>query len=221
MSGYVSTIYDEKVRPKTAYPFELCAHLVQRFQISKKAKILDVGCGRGDFLEAFQAQGLEASGIDREPSAASVAPSVAVKYCDLEKDTFPFADGTFDVVFSKSVLEHLFNPEKFLLECKRILKPGGRIILMTPDWVSQMKIFFDDYSHRQPYTVTGVKDALEIFGFKETQAELFYQLPVLWRYPALKILSRILQWVVPVTTKSRIKFIRWSIELMVLGTGVK
>ena len=221
MSDYVSTIYNEKVRPKTAYPLELCAHLVQRFNIPKKAKILDVGCGRGDFLEAFQTQGLEASGIDREPSAASVAPSVAVKYCDLEKDTFPFADGTFDVVFSKSVLEHLFNPEKFLLECRRILKPGGRIVLMTPDWVSQMKIFFDDYSHRQPYTVTGVKDVLDIFGFKETQAGLFYQLPVLWRYPALKILSRILQWVVPVTTKSRIKFIRWSVELMVLGTGVK
>jgi hypothetical protein len=84
-----------------------------------------------------------------------------------------------------------------------------------------MKIYFDDHTHRQPYTVTGVSDLLKIKGFQDVHAELFYQLPVLWKYPALKILSHILQWTVPVTTKSKIKFIRWSIELMVLGTGIK
>lgn len=92
---------------------------------------------------------------------------------------------------------------------------------MTPDWTSTMKIFFDDYTHRQPYTAAGAKDLLDIFGFLETRADIFYQLPVLWRYSALKIVSRILQVFVPVTAKSRIKFIRWSVELMVLATGVK
>ena len=48
---------------------------------------------------------------------------------------------------------------------------------MTPDWISQMKIFFDDYTHRQPYTVTAVKDILNIFGFREVNSEIFYQLP--------------------------------------------
>jgi 2-polyprenyl-3-methyl-5-hydroxy-6-metoxy-1,4-benzoquinol methylase len=129
--------------------------------------------------------------------------------------------GSFDVIFSKSVIEHLFDPSKFVSECRRVLKPGGRIIVMTPDWGSTMKIFFDDYSHRQPYTATALKDLLDVFGFYKTHAELFYQLPVLWKYPALKAVSRILQFMVPVTAKSKIKFIRWSVELMVLGTGVK
>ncbi len=221
MPGYVNTIYNMAVRPKTQYPYELCSYLVQRFQIPEQARILDAGCGRGDFLDGFVRLGLQASGIDREPSSAVVGRPSTVRYCDMENDVFPFEDCTFDAIFSKSVLEHLFDPESFLKECKRVLRPGGRLILMTPDWISQMKIFYDDYSHRQPYTVTGVKDVLDIFGFKATHAELFYQLPVLWRYPALKIVSRILQRVVPVTSKSEMKFIRWSVELMVLGTGIK
>ena len=93
--------------------------------------------------------------------------------------------------------------------------------MMTPDWPSMMKIFFDDYSHRQPYSRTALKDLLEMFKFQGVSVEIFYQLPVLWRYPALKLVSRILQWVVPVTVKSPVKFIRWSVELMILGTGLK
>ena len=92
---------------------------------------------------------------------------------------------------------------------------------MTPDWVSQMKTFFDDYTHRQPYTVSAVKDIMGIFGFKNAESEFFYQLPILWKYPALKIVSCILRLFVPVTAKSNIKFIRWSSELMILGNGVK
>lgn len=183
--------------------------------------LLDVGCGRGDFLKGFKGLGLDARGIDCEKSHSRISRDIDVKYSDIEKSPFPFDDEMFDVVFSKSVIEHLFDPENFMKECRRVLKPCGRIIIMTPDWISQMKIFFDDYTHRQPYTVTGIGDILRIFGFKKTTAEIFYQLPVLWKYPVLKALSRLLALFVPVTTKSRIKFIRWSVELMILGTGVK
>jgi SAM-dependent methyltransferase len=219
--SYIETIYNENLRPITAYPDELIAHLCGRFQIPKGAKVLDVGCGRGDFLNAFKAYGLDAYGVDREPSGAKVAAGVEVRACDVEKSKFPFDDQSFDVVFSKSVIEHLIDPEFFIAESQRILKPGGRIIVMAPDWISQMKIYFDDHTHRQPYTVNAMRDLLTIKGFQDVESELFYQLPVLWRYPVLKVFSKILQWTVPVTTQSKIKFIRWSIELMVLGTGIK
>ncbi|MBF0595257.1 MAG: methyltransferase domain-containing protein [Candidatus Omnitrophica bacterium] len=220
MAGYIETIYDENVRPRTEYPQQLCAHLMSRFQIPRGARILDAGCGRGDFLNGFQLHGLEVFGVDAEPASVKVNGAV-VKCAELENGALPFTDNYFDVVFSKSVIEHLFNPEKFVSECRRVLKPGGRIIMMTPDWESTMKVFFDDYSHRQPYTRTALKDLLTMFKFREVSAEIFYQLPVVWRYPALKIVSRILQLIVPVTAKSPVKFIRWSVELMVLGTGIK
>lgn len=221
MSGYIETVYNEKIRPRTDYPEKLVAYLSSRFNIKESAKILDVGCGRGDFLIAFKAHGFHTYGIDRDPSGAKVDSRVEVISCELEKDPFPFEDQTFDVVFSKSVIEHLFIPEHFIAECRRVLKPGGRIIVMTPDWISQMKIFFDDHTHHQPYTATGAKELLDIFGFHETRSEIFYQLPILWRYPALKLVSRVLQMVVPVTMKPRNKFIRWSVELMILATGVR
>jgi len=213
MTGYLKTVYDEKKRPKTTYPAELASYLIKRYSIRRGSRFLDVGCGRGDFLDAFEKQGLDISGLDHE----SYTKDTRVRLCDLEKEAFPFREGEFDVVFTKSVIEHLFDPALFLTECKRVLKPGGRILILTPDWISQMKIFFDDYTHRQPYTTAGLKEAMEIFGFKEVQSELFYQLPVLWRVPALKIVSRFIQGVVPVTAKSSVKFIRWSVELMILG----
>jgi len=55
----------------------------------------------------------------------------------------------------------------------------------------------------------------------------FYQLPALWRYPGLKIFSKLLQIILStpnarkLTKTSGIKFFRWSVELMVLGSGVK
>lgn len=223
MGRYIDVIYNEKTRPLTDYPYRLCKYLFQRFKMKKGFKLLDVGCGRGDFLKGFNDLELDGYGLDNERSHSQILKNIEVKYSNIENEPFPFDDNMFDVVFSKSVIEHLFDPENFITECYRVLKPGvgGRIIIMTPDWISQMKIFFDDYTHRQPYTATAVKDTLNIFGFKKVSSELFYQLPVLWKYPMLKILSCILRLFVPATAKSRIKFIRWSVELMILGTGIK
>lgn len=221
MRSYIDVVYDEKVRPYTRYPLQLCNYLFQRFNMKKGDELLDVGCGRGDFLRGFKDLGLVAQGLDIEKSHSPILEDIELRCANFESEPFPFDSDMFDVVFSKSVIEHLFNPENFMRESYRVLKPGGRIILMTPDWISQMKIFFDDHTHRQPYTVASVKDILNIFGFREVSSVIFYQLPLLWRYPFLKILSRILRLFVPVTTKSRIKFVRWSVELMIQGTGIK
>ncbi len=219
--GYINTIYDEEVRPLTEYPFQLSKYLFHRFgmPIGMGSSLLDVGCGRGDLVRGFRTLGLNASGLDRERSQMHVG--LQVKYANIESELFPFNDEEFDMVFSKSLIEHLHNPGNFMRECFRILKPGGQIILMTPDWNSQARIFFDDYTHRQPYTVDAVKDILKIFGFRKVTSEIFYQLPILWKYPTLKIISNMLRLFIPVTRKSRIKFLRWSVELMILGTGVK
>lgn len=219
--NYISTIYDESLRPITSYPDELIAHLCKKLSIPRDARVLDLGCGRGDFINAFHRYGLRASALDIEPESAKIADGVELKKCDVEKQAFPFADNSFDLVFSKSVIEHLDRPDSFVEESYRVLRPGGRILIMVPDWVSQMKIYFDDHTHRQPYSAQAVQDLLKMKGFEAVQAEIFYQLPILWKYPMLKVLSRLLQCLVPVTARPSIKFIRWSIELMVLGEGVK
>ena len=169
------------------------------------AKLLDAGCGLGYFTEAFRELGIDAVGIDSE--------------IDFEKDEFPFKE-QFDVVFTKSVIEHLNKPDNFISEIYKVLKPGGRVVVMTPDWQSQMRIFYNDYTHVRPYDKDSLKYLLEVYNFKEAEAEKFYQLPILWKYPILKIISKFLQ-IFPVKGIHKNKFIRWSRELMVLAIAKK
>lgn len=221
MADYLKVIYNENIRPYTKYPSQLCNYLFQRFDMKKGDKLLDVGCGRGDFSKGFKDLGLEVFGLDIGKSQSEMLKDIEVRYINIENDRFPFNDETFDIIFSKSAIEHLRSLDNFIKENYRVLKPGGTVIVMTPDWQSQMCIFYNDYTHVHPYTCEALKNLLKIYGFREAKAELFYQLPVLWKYPWLKIFSKSLQLLGPVKKIYKNKFIRWSKELMVLGTGVK
>lgn len=211
--SYLNTMYNEEARPITDYPNQLVLHLRKRFNLS--GHVLDAGCGRGDFAMAFLQRGLTVTSIDGESHPGGL------QGIDFDNSAFPSEDQTFDVVFSKSVIEHLSNPEHYLAECLRVLKPGGRLIILTPDWLSQHEIFYDDPTHRRPYTTRTIENALKIAGFQNVEAERFHQLPLVWEYPILKSLCWILRKFIPVRWKLKTRFIRWSIELMVLGTGVK
>ena len=221
MTNYLKVVYNENIRSYTKYPSQLCNYLFQRFDMKEGDKILDVGCGRGDFIKGFKDLGLEVFGIDREKGNSEMLKGIEVRLSDIENDSFPFSDETFDIVFSKSVIEHFWKPDNFIKECRRVLKPGGRIIVMTPDWQSQRHIFYDDFTHVHPYTQISVKDMLKIYNFQDVESEMFYQLPILWKHPWMKIFSKCLQIFGPVKRTHRNKFIRWSRDLMILASGKK
>lgn len=216
MNDYVSVIFDER-RPRTNYPPKLASYLFTRFDIG--GKLLDIGCGRGESMEAFRELGVDCWGLDIADSAIKKQ----VKRVDVSREGFPFKDNTFDIVYHKSLIEHLYNPDNLMRETYRVLKPKGRVIILTPDWWSQLKVFYGDFTHCRPYDVGSLSDMLRVYGFWEVVTERFYQLPILWRYPSLKIFSKLLQMILstPNARKSGIKFFRWSVELMVLGTGLK
>lgn len=226
-SDYVSVRYDERRVPKTGYPFLLASYLFDRFGLKKGDKILEIGCGRGEVLAAFQKLGLDCRGLDLSDYSVDSLKEFNVKKNDVSREPLPFEAETFDVVYHKSLIEHLPSPENLMKETLRVLRAGGRVIVLTPDWGSQMRVFYEDFTHCKPYTVIALNDLLKVYGFSKVQAELFYQLPVLWRHPRLKTFSRLLRMFLstPAARKlselSRISFFRWSVELMVLGTGVK
>lgn len=224
---YISVIYNEKRTPKTSYPNKLANYLIRRFDIPPGASLLEIGCGRGDVLSAFHDAGLECYGVDREQSSVDLLKHLDVRKVDITKDRLPFEDNKFDIVYHKSLIEHLYSPDSLMEETYRVLKPGGRVIILTPDWVSQMKVFYEDFTHSRPYDCTSISDLLEIYKFNDIISEKFYQLPVVWSFPILKIICRFLQIFLStpmarkLTKLTRIKFFRWGVELMVLGTGVK
>lgn len=221
MSNYIKIFYNEKSLPYTKYPSELCGYLFQRFGMKRGDKLLDVGCGRGDFAKGFKDLGLEVFGIDREKGDSEILKGIEVKLRDIENEKFPFGDGIFDFVFSKSVIEHLRTPDNYIKEIHRVLRPEGKIIIMAPDWHSQRWIFYDDYTHVRPYTIVSLSSLLNAYGFREVTSEKFYQLPILWKHSWMKMFAKFLQLFGPVKKIYKNKFIRWSRELMVLASGKK
>lgn len=219
MADYLEVVYSEKERPYTDYPAELCLHLFKRFRMAPGMAFLEAGCGRGEFLRGFRDLGLDARGVDISEKAPVLNPGIPVKVSDIEKDGIPYDDDSFDVVYSKSVLEHFHDPERYMEEANRVLKPGGMLISLVPDWESCYKIYFDDHTHRSPFSVVSLRDIYEMHGFTDIEVFKFRQLPLVWKYPVLNYLCSVVAPFVPVRTK--IKALRWSRELMLVGYGIK
>ena len=182
-------------------------------------KLLEAGCGRSEHLKIFNKKGIETYGIDIAESACILEPGLNIKTCDVEKDTIPFEDSIFDVVYSKSFIEHLYHPERFMKEAFRVLKPGGLMLTLVPDWESNYKIYFDDYSHRTPFTKPALEDIYKIFGFENIVVSKFRQLPLVWKYSVLNYVCAAISPFIPVRTEN--KYLRWSRELMLLGSARK
>ena len=92
-----------------------------------RGRLLDIGCGPG-WLLAELPSGLRGVGIDFAPQFAVVRPVVASDICNL-----PFPDRLFDVVTALDVLEQeCVEPQRALVEARRVLVPGGRLLVRVP-----------------------------------------------------------------------------------------
>lgn len=234
MSTYIETHYLRDEFAETDYPQKLCDHIVARFIAPhfggavEGRTMLDIGSGKGNHLVGFGRRGLTVTGLDKLPDRHEMLAQFEIRPCDLERDRFPFDDDAFDVVFSKSVIEHVWNTDNFLSEARRVLKPGGLLVLMCPDWRTQAHMYWDDYTHVKPWTRKGLQNALKIHAFRNVEAMLFRQLPALWRYPTLEYLADVIAFITPETWKWKDKeekafheWIRFSKEKMLLATAVK
>lgn len=211
---YLDVRYSEQARPYTDYPGKLSSYLSERYLRGHAGgKLLDLGCGRGEFLHGFAQLGFQATGFDRSrPSEPRFSEPVVVG--DYEKSGLPFASGEFSVIFNKSVLEHVREITPLLQECQRVLAPGGRMVSLVPDWTAQWRHFFDDWTHVRPFTLTGLRECIQSHGFEIKEAVRFRQLPLLWRHPYLNPLSDAAA-LLPSAFK-RSKFVRFSKEWMLL-----
>ena len=219
MSDYLKVVYSKENKPYTEYPKQLAKYLFDSFNMKKDEKMLEIGCGRGEMLKHFKEFGLEVQGIDLSPEAPSFNKDIEIKVGNVEESKLPYADNQFDIIYSKSVLEHFYYPEKYMSEAYRVLKPGGIILTLVPDWEANYKTYFDDYTHRTPFTKVSLENIQKIHNFKDVNIYKFRQLPLLWKYPVLNHVSAFISPFIPVRTK--IKYLRWSRELMLIGSARK
>lgn len=90
-------------------------------------RLLDVGCGTQPYRSLFKVS--EYVGLEIDTPQARTR-NIAVAYYD--GGAFPFESDSFDAVLCNQVLEHVFEPESFLAEIRRVLRPGGRLLLTVP-----------------------------------------------------------------------------------------
>lgn len=119
-------------------------------------KTLDVGCGTKPYEKLFISS--EYVGLEIETTMNKELKKADFFY---DGNTFPFADSEFDSIVCNQVLEHVFNPDDFLGEVNRVLKPGGKLLLTVP-------FVWDE--HEQPYDYAryssfGLKSLIEKNGF--------------------------------------------------------
>lgn len=102
-------------------------------KIHKDSRILDAGCGKGVLAGELLNRGYKEiilTDID-DFRVIEKSKNLPFKKCDFNFDRFPFDDNSFDAVTSTGVLEHLENPFYFVREIRRILKPGGKFLIIV------------------------------------------------------------------------------------------
>ena len=219
MTNYLKTRYSTKSHPYTSYPAQLTQYLFSIFKMQAGMRMLEPGVGRGEHLREFKKLGLEVYGTDISSEAQDLSPDLKISIINSDQQKLPFDDQSFDIVYSKSFIEHLNNPIDFIHEAHRILKPGGMLVTLTPDWEVQFRKFFDDYTHVSPFTSISLLEIQQAVGFSNIQVLKLRQLPLLWKYPILNIFSSAIAPFVPLRTKN--KFLRWSWELMLVSVSYK
>lgn len=218
MNDYLSVVYDSARRPYTDYPAKMTKYLFDTYGMKAGQTMLEPGCGRGEMLRCFKNLGLTVQGMDLSPEAADLIPDMPVDTGDVENEGLPYPDNSFDIIYSKSFLEHFHYPERYMKEAFRTLKPGGLILSLVPDWEANHQKYFDDFTHRTPFTTVSLLDIHKVHGFEQVNVVKFRQLPLVWRYPMLNYLCAVAAPFVPVRTKNKM---RWVREIMLIGSAVK
>lgn len=157
-------------------------------------RLLDVGCGSGDWLSAMQKRGWDAEGLDFDAKAVEVAKSkgILAKLGSLEDQLYP--SNLFDAITLSHVIEHVPNPKGTIQECLRILKPGGTLVILTPNCESLSHQFFGSYwrgleppRHLHIFTLGSMSLLLKSAGFAESCVRPFIVTSVIYDSLQMKL----------------------------------
>ena len=109
---------------------------IHGYSASAGKRVLDIGCGNGYVLAQYARHGAETHGIDLTETALDLSrrrfqlARLQGRFQRTDGDTIPYADDFFDIVCAMGVLHHIEDPRPMLAEMRRVLRPGGEIILM-------------------------------------------------------------------------------------------
>jgi 2-polyprenyl-6-hydroxyphenyl methylase/3-demethylubiquinone-9 3-methyltransferase len=151
---------------------------------SPSLRVLDVGCGEGQLTAAIADAGYQVLGVDlaEEPLRRARSRHAGLELRRVEPaGEWPFADASFDVVWSGETIEHVADTARWLSELRRVLRSGGSLILSTPAHGPLTRLglafsrrrferHFDPRAdHLRFYTPRSLARLLEDFGFEQVE----------------------------------------------------
>jgi demethylmenaquinone methyltransferase/2-methoxy-6-polyprenyl-1,4-benzoquinol methylase len=140
---YFSKVYDQ-VNP-FIWNEEMRDQALEWFDLEQGDRVLDVGCGTGFATEGLlqhtdDVHGLDQSGGQLEKAFAKFGKTDQVRFYRGDAERLPFADDTFDALWSSGSIEYWPNPVAALAEFRRVVKPGGTVLVVGPDY-PESKLF--------------------------------------------------------------------------------
>ncbi len=169
---------------------EAIVNWLHKKYFNKPGKVLEIGPGSGVALKALKQLGYEVYAVEANRKFISNFPKeMNVTVQDVGKTKLNFPNAYFDFIYLSHVIEHIKDQGLFWSELNRVLKLGGKIALMTPNFSVTHKTFYDEPTHVQPFTKVGLNSRLKLDGFRVDAIRNFNNIPYLWRYTdlALKI----------------------------------
>lgn len=116
-----------------------------------EGRLLEIGCGNGNRLALFRNLGWETNGIEPDAGAAQLARAkgLNVLSATLQPGAIPAA--SYNVILMSHVIEHVSDPQEIIRECHRLLRPGGLLVMLTPNTDSLGHRYFGrDWLHLDP-----------------------------------------------------------------------
>lgn len=134
--------------------------------IPKDGTVLDIGAGYCDFINNVSAKNKIA--LDYSPDLGKYAEKGIIQINSSVTDMSKVSSDSVDVVFASNLFEHLTDSEleTTMDEVKRVLKKGGRLILMQPNYRLSYKTYFDDHTHKKVFSDVSLETFLLSHGME-------------------------------------------------------
>jgi 2-polyprenyl-3-methyl-5-hydroxy-6-metoxy-1,4-benzoquinol methylase len=147
---------------------------VASLPLRKGGRVLEVGCGSGATLRRLQDLGWEVEGVDFDPRAVENARAKGLRVRQGELAGQGFEPDAFDAVIASHVIEHVPDPAGLARQCLRLLRPGGVLVVQTPNASSLGRAVFGEHwrgleppRHLHIFTPRALVALLERAGFAE------------------------------------------------------